>query len=235
MAVTARSLRRRNLRSNPAAVKVGAGILAGVVGMSTAAFGVLQMVHPYKGNGARSEPRAAQEESSSPTTDLVASILGLTTTESPSSNSSGDEFALSISGTDTIVTSVVDSVQGSPNGSTSPTPGGGGSGSPNKPTLVPTLGGGNGGGPGRDEGSKGLNTPSVNVTPPVLPLTPMECPTAPAELTPAFLAPAPEPEPEPAAESADEAGTTDETEDPCAPDAEAPSEDQTEATAPTAA
>jgi hypothetical protein len=185
MPVTPRSLRRR-LRNNPAAVKVGAGVLASAIGMTTAAYGVLHIVVPFKGNGARSDVRPASEEPSSPQADLVNTLLALVPTELPAEDGSDALASFSLDGTGALVTSVVDSVNGSANEAANPGSGGGGTGG----------GGGNGGlfdnfgdgptwtppGGGGDE--QGLDAPSLSqltpgITAPDLALEgEEECPAA---------------------------------------------------------
>lgn len=234
MPVTPRSLRRR-LRNNPAAVKVGAGVLASAIGMTTAAYGVLHIVVPFKGNGARSDYRPASDEPTSPQADLVNTLLALVPSELPADEGSDTLASFSLDGTGALVTSVVDSVNGSGNGAVNPGSGGGDTGG---------GGGGNGGSlfdnfgdgpdwtpPGGDNDEQGLDVPSVSqltpgITPPDLALEgeEAECPppedgTAeePSAIDPHL--PGLAPEAEPACE--EEAATEEE-----APAEEAPAEEE---------
>ncbi|MDQ1445176.1 MAG: hypothetical protein QOI20_1640 [Acidimicrobiaceae bacterium] len=160
MAVTPRSL-RRHLHRNPGMIRVAAGILAGAVGMTTAAYGVLFIVQPFDGNGARSAPRSGGAEPSSPQQDLVAAVLGLVPSDGGVQAPSTDDLLFAMPITGDLVASVVDTLNPSSNGSNGVYPGG-----PEQPKpLLPGIGvqppkGGGG------EGSKGLIVPNVNVTPP---------------------------------------------------------------------
>lgn len=232
MPVTPRSLRRR-LRSNPAAVKVGAGVLASAIGMTTAAYGVLHMVVPFKGNGARSDMRPAAEDPSSPVTDLTGTLLALIPTELPSDGGSEALNSFSIDGAGALVTSVVDSVNGSTNGAVGggSEGGTGGSGGGNGGGLLGSIGGGgsggNGGGwtpPGGGGDSQGLDTPSLNQ------LTGIDAPDlaleGEEEQCPAEQETAPETTEEPSMIDPDLPGLAPETEDPACAEDEAAAQEE---------
>jgi hypothetical protein len=190
MPVTPRSLRR-----NAGFVRVGAGVVAGAVGMTTAAFGLLHVVQPYKGNGAVSgSGQSADPGPTSPTQDLTDAVLAMAPAEVPVDDTVGETLAMSLP-TDSVVTAVVDTIKSQTGGNSSSGggsnagDGSGGGGLVLNPGInQPNLGGGSGG----DEGSKGLETPDVNITPPdVLPESSCDS-VLPAALVPAFGQPAEE-------------------------------------------
>lgn len=232
MPVTPRSLRRR-LHNNPAAVKVGAGVLAGAIGMTTAAYGVLHIVVPYKGNFTRSDTRSAPEEPASPTADLVNTLLALVPSELPAEDGSDPLASFSLDGAGALVTSVVDSVNGSPNGAVPPSSGGGNTGGSDGggglfdnigdgPTWTP---------PGGDGGEQGIDVPSASQLTSGVPMPELalegeedctaqeEAPEGPSAIDPHL--PGLAPETEPACEEEEEAATAEE-----APAEEAPAEEE---------
>jgi len=209
--VTSRSLRRA-LQSKPTAVKASAGVLAGVIGMSAAAYGLTQFIQPFKGNGARSAAEA-RETPGSPSDNLIASLIDIVPSEPLGGGFATDGVLHSLESGSQFVLSIVDGVQPPANGGVTPPPGGGtggGDGGGNGGGILPWDGGSITPPPGGgDHDGSGMDVPSVNVLPPTV-VTPglggvdFACPQ---------LAPPPGLAPnlggsEPAPSEADEADTT---------------------------
>ncbi|HEV7886853.1 MAG TPA: hypothetical protein VGO92_04785 [Acidimicrobiales bacterium] len=226
MAVTARSL-RRSLSRNPAYGRVGAGIVAGVVGMSTAAFGVFHMVQPYKGNGARSEQKpASAEPSNDPAPTFSALDLTPVVSQTPIDATSGlDLYSVPAEFLTGGVVSVVDAA---PTGTT--TPSNPGQPKPGGPGIVPPGGTitppGFQGPPGRTPDVGDALAPTSNITPPsfgALGTLPPVCtgsvaPAVTPELPQPAVAPAqPAPAPAAQADAPPSDGTETKPADPCAP------------------
>jgi hypothetical protein len=218
--VTPRSLRRSLHRRNPNAAKVAAGFMATAVGMTTAAFGVLHMTTPFKGNGARTDTWDSSQNAG-PIDGGLMNILSLIpiTPTTPDGGALG--FTLPDSATVTTpVIELADSVTGG-NGSNSPvTPG-----DPQGPSsILPNIG--SIGGPGLNRpGSGGGSTDPGDGSDPTLNITPPD--TSAALCTVAPLTPAIDPSvvPTPTASSdssTDSSASSDDSADPCAPEGSDP-------------
>lgn len=170
--LSSRTLRRANLRRNPAVVKATAGVVAGMVGMSTAAYGLLHVIQPYKGNGARSAEQASDGGSGSG--DLIASIIDLVPAELGVNEIPGSDSLYSLSSAGEFVLSIVGGVQPPATGTVTPPSGGDSGGGPdggggsgggllpwNGGSVTPPPGGGS------SDGS-GWNIPNVSITPPTV-------------------------------------------------------------------
>lgn len=214
--VTPRSLRRA-LQRKPAAVRGGAGVLAGIIGMSAAAYGVSLVIEPYKGNGVRSAAES-RDTLGAPAGGLVASIIDLVPSTQPGGLSADSGLLYSLDTSSDFVLSIVDGVQPPVNGGVTPPPGGdgGGGGSTLLPDLTPPPGGGS------HDGS-GIKAPNVGVIPPTavpgLDGADLDCPelAPPPELAPDLV------ESEPAPSEAGEADGTD-SQGSCSDESDGPAE-----------